>query len=157
MGRMKTYKFKAKIIAGGGGGAGVEFPYDMDKEFGTKGNVPVQATFDGVPYRGSLMNCGMPRHTLGVLKSIRAKIGKGPGDTVEVVVTKDGEARTVEIPGAFKALLKTEGLLAAFEKLSYTHRKEYVCWIEEAKKEETRQNRMAKAVAMVRNKVKTPG
>ncbi len=156
---MKKYKFKAQIQEArvGSGGAGVEFPFDVEAEFGTRGNVPVQATLNGVPYRGSLMNCGMERHTLGVLKSVRAKIDKGPGDTIDVVVWKDEEARTVEIPAFFKKLLKSEGLLAGFEKLSFTHRKEYVRWIEEAKKEETRQNRVAKAIAMLRGGVKTPG
>ena len=156
---MKQYKFKARIQEGsvGSGGAGVEFPYDLEAEFGTRGNVPVRATLDGEPYRGSLMNCGLARHTLGVLKSVRAKIGKGPGDTIDVVVWKDGEVRTVEIPPAFKTLLKKEGLLAGFEKLSYTHRKEYVRWIEEAKKEETRERRIAKAIAMLGKGVKTPG
>jgi uncharacterized protein YdeI (YjbR/CyaY-like superfamily) len=48
-------------------------------------------------------------------------------------------------------------LLAGFEKLSYNHRKEYVRWITEAKKEETRQSRIAKAVAMLQKGVKTPG
>ncbi len=154
---MKKYKFKAKIIAGMGGGAGVLFPYDVEKEFGTRGSVPVQATLDKVAYRGSLMNCGMPHHTLGVLKGVREQTGKGPGDTIDVVVWKDESERTVAIPATFKALMKKEGLLAGFEKLSYTHRKEYVRWIEEAKKEETRQNRMVKAVAMLKKGVKTPG
>ena len=62
---MKKYKFKAKINAGDGGGAYVLFPYDTAKEFGTKGKVPVKATFDGVAYAGSLMNYGHPLHTLG--------------------------------------------------------------------------------------------
>jgi hypothetical protein len=154
---MKKYKFKAKIIPGMGGGAGVVFPYDVEKEFGVKGNVPVQATLDKVSYRGSLMNCGMPNHTLGVLKGIREQIGKGPGDTIDVVVWKDEEVRTVEIPAQFKALLIKEGLLAGFENLSYTHRKEYCRWITEAKKEETRVARSAKAVEMLRKGVKTPG
>lgn len=153
----KKYKFKAKIIAGMGGGAGVLFPYDVEKEFGVKGNVRVQATLDKVSYRGSLMNCGMPSHTLGVLKGVREQIGKGPGDTIEVVVWKDEEVRMVEIPADFKALLKKEGLLVGFQKLSYTHRKEYCRWIAEAKKEETRVARSAKAVDMLRNGVKTPG
>jgi uncharacterized protein YdeI (YjbR/CyaY-like superfamily) len=39
---------------------------------------------------------------------------------------------------------------AAFEKLSYTHKREYVMWIEEAKKEETRQRRIAKAIEMLK-------
>jgi hypothetical protein len=42
---MKKYKFKAKIAAGDGGGAFVLFPYDTEKEFATKGKVPVKATF----------------------------------------------------------------------------------------------------------------
>jgi hypothetical protein len=154
---MKKYKFKAKIDASWGGGAGVLFPYDVEKEFGTRGSVPVQATLDGVAYRGSLMNCGMGSHSLGVLKGVRAEIGKGPGDTIDVVVWKDEATRTVEVPAEFARRLKREGLLAGFEKLSYTHRKEYCRWITEAKKEETRVARLEKAVTMLRNGVKTPG
>jgi Domain of unknown function (DUF1905) len=45
----KKYKFKATIKAGEGGGAYALFPYDTVKEFATKGRVPVEATFDGVP------------------------------------------------------------------------------------------------------------
>jgi hypothetical protein len=154
---MKQYKFEARIIAAMGGGAGVLFPYDTMKEFGTQGTVPVKATIDGEAYTGSLMNCGMPSHTLGVLKGIREKIGKGPGETVCVVIERDETVRTIETPPDLKKLLKKEGLLAGFEKLSYTHRKEYARWIEEAKKEETRQRRMEKSVAMLKAGVKTPG
>lgn len=156
---MKKYKFKARIqeASVGTGGAFVLFPYDVEKEFGTKGRVAVRATLDGAPYAGSLIKYGQPQHMLCVLKSIRELIGKQPGDTIDVVVSKDEGERTVEIPAPFKSQLKKEGLLAGFEKLSYTHRKEYVRWIEEAKKEETRRNRMAKAVAMLRKGVKTPG
>jgi hypothetical protein len=154
---MKKYKFTAEIIAVMGGGAGVLFPYDVEKEFGTRGSVPVQATFNGVAYRGSLMNCGMANHALGVLKSVREQMGKGPGDAIDVVVWKDEAARTVEIPAEFAKRLRKEGLLAGFEKLSYTHRKEYCRWITEAKKEETRLARTEKAVAMLKRGVKTPG
>ena len=65
--------------------------------------------------------------------------------------------RTVEVPPELQKLLKKEGLLPFFERLSYTHRKEYCRWITEAKKEETRQSRLAKAVTMLRDGVKTPG
>jgi hypothetical protein len=155
---MKKYKFKAPIErpVGATGGACVFFPYDVQEEFGTKGRVPVKVTFNGVPYTGSMIKYGAPQHMLPVLKGIREQIGKGPGDTIEVVVWKDEEERVVAIPVLFKALLKKEGLLAGFEKLSYTHRKEYVRWIEEAKREETRQNRMVKAIAMLKKGVKTP-
>jgi len=154
---MKRYKFKAKIQPGDGGGAYVFFPYDAEKEFGTKGQVPVQATFDGVPYRGSLFKYGKPQHMLGVLKAIRDKLGKAPGDTVDVELWRDEEDRTVEISPEFQKLLKKEGLLPVFEKLSYTHRKEYCRWITEAKKEETRLRRLEKAIEMLKNGVKTPG
>ena len=153
---MKKYKFKAQIEPGLGGGAGVMFPYDVEQEFGARGNVPVKATFDGVPYTGSLMKCGSAGHMLGILKAIREQIGKGPGAVVEVVVWKDDEARTVEVPAEFQKRLKQEGLLAVFEKLSYTHKKEYCRWIAEAKKEETRLNRSEKASAMLKKGVKTP-
>jgi hypothetical protein len=154
---MKKYKFKAKIEAGDGGGAYVLFPYDTAKEFATKGKVPVKATFDGVPYTGSLIKYGHPLHTLGILKAIREQTGKDPGDTIEVVVWKDEEIRTLEVPAQFKSLMKKEGLLPVFEKLSYTHRKEYCRWITEAKKEETRVKRLQKAIAMLKKGVSTPG
>jgi hypothetical protein len=154
---MKKYKFKATIQPGMGGGAGVVFPYDVEKEFDTKANVPVKSTLDGVPYTGSLMNCGAAGHTLGVLKGIREQIGKGPRDTIEVVVWKNEAERIVAVPPEFAKLIKKQGVLPFFDTLSYTNRKEYCRWITEAKREETRQVRLAKSIEMLRNSVKTPG
>ena len=153
---MKRYKFKAKIEAGVGGGAFVFFPYDVEKEFATNRKVAVKATLGGVPYAGSLTACGGPHHMLGVLKAIREKTGKGVGDVIEVEVWKDDAERTVEVPAKFEELMKREGLLPFFEGLSYTHRKEYCRWIAEAKKEETQLRRLAKAVEMLREGVRTP-
>jgi hypothetical protein len=154
---MKTYKFNAKIEAGDGGGAYVLFPYDIEKEFATKGKVPVKATFNGVPCTGSLIKYGNPLRMLGILKTIRAQIGKGPGDTIEVVVWKDEGVRTVEVPAQFENLMRKKGLLPIFEKLSYTHRKEYCRWITGAKKKETRLRRLEKAIEMLKKRVSTPG
>ena len=133
------------------------FPYNTEKEFATRGKVPVKATFNGVPYTGSLMKYRNPLHLLGLPKAIREQTGKGPGDTVEVVVWKDEEVRTVEVPAQFENLMKKEGLLPVFKKLSYTHRKEYCRWITEAKREETRSNRLEKAIEMLKRGVRTPG
>jgi hypothetical protein len=127
------------------------------KEFGTKGHVPIKATFNGVPYTGSLVKYRNPLHMLGVSKTIREQIGKGPGDTIEVIVWRDEEVRTVEVPAQFENLLKKEGLLPVFEKLSYTHRKEYCRWITDAKKEETRLKRLGKAIEMLKKGISTPG
>ena len=90
----KTYKYDAVIQSStvGKGGAYVAFPYDIRAEFG-KGRVKVCATFDGEPYDGSVVNMGVKNddgsvcYVIGVLKSIRAKIGKQPGDTVQVTIT----------------------------------------------------------------------
>lgn len=155
---VKKYAFKAKLEDAGVGGHGyVFFPFDTKAEFGTRGIVPVRATFDGVAYRGSLVKYGNPQHMLPVLKDVRAKLGKNAGDSIDVVLWKDEEERTVEVPPEFARLMKKEGVLAAFEKLSYTHRKEYVRWITEAKKEETRAARQAKSIQMLKKGVKTPG
>jgi len=154
---MKKSKFTAKIEAGDGGGAFVFFPYDVEEEFGTKGKVAVQATFNGVASTGSLMKYGYSQHMLGLPKGIRERLGKGLGDTIEVVVWKDAEERTVEIPAEFEQAMKQAKLLSFFERLSFTHRKEYCRWISEAKKEETRTKRLAKAIEMLGAGVKTPG
>ena len=66
-------------------GAYIEIPFDVKEVFG-KGRVPVHATFDGEPYDGSLVRMGTPGHILGIRKDIRAKIGKQPGDTVQVTL-----------------------------------------------------------------------
>jgi uncharacterized protein DUF1905/bacteriocin resistance YdeI/OmpD-like protein len=154
---MKKYKFKAKIQPGDSGGAYVFFPYDTNKEFAVRGRVPVRATFDGVPYMGSLIKYGFPQHILPVLKAIREQMGKNHGDTIDVVVWKDEKERALEVPAQFEKLMEKEGLLPFFESLSYTHRKEYCRWISEAKKEETKSRRLQKAVEMLKNKIKTPG
>ena len=89
----KIYEYDAVIKSSdvGKGGAYVEFPYDIRKEFG-KGRVKVHATFDGEPYDGSIVNMGVKNpdgsicYILGILKDIRKKIGKQPGDSVRVTV-----------------------------------------------------------------------
>ena len=75
------------------GGAYVSFPWDIREEFG-KGRVKVHAMFDGIPYDGSIVNMGLKHpdgsvcYILGVLKAIRAALGKGEGDTIHVIITE---------------------------------------------------------------------
>ena len=91
----KTYAYDAIIQASeiGKGGAYVVFPYDIRVEFG-EGRVKVHATFDGVPYDGSIVNMGVKNadgsvcYIIGIIKEIRSKTGKQPGDTVRVTVRK---------------------------------------------------------------------
>lgn len=73
------------------GGAYVAFPWDIRAEFG-KGRVKVHASFDGVPYDGSVVNMGIKNpdgsvcYIIGVTKAIRAALGKCDGDTIRVVI-----------------------------------------------------------------------
>lgn len=69
-------------------GAYIEFPYDVRQEFG-KGRVKVLATFDGHPYRGSLVRMGTDCHIIGIRKDIRKAIGKQPGDSISVTIRED--------------------------------------------------------------------
>ena len=153
---MKKYQFTATIQRGDGGGAYVLFPYDVETEFGTKGKVPVRATFNGVPYRGSLVKYGNPQHMLGVLKSIRDETGAGLGDSIEVELWKDEETRVVEVPPVFESAMKKAGVLPFFKSLSYTHQKEYCRWIGDAKRDETRARRAEQAIEMLRSRTKAP-
>ncbi len=142
----KAVKFKAELRDAGGGGVYVLFPYSTEEMFGVKGRVPIRATIDSEPYQGSLIKYGTPQHMLLVLKSIRAKIGKDIGDMVDIAVWHDTEERKVDVPKDFAKALKESKLKAAFDKMSYSHQREWVLWIEDAKKEETRMNRIVKAI-----------
>lgn len=148
----KAVKFTAELRDAGGGGVYVFFPYNTEEVFGVKGRVPIKATIDGEPYQGSLVKYGTPQHMLLVLKSIREKIGKDIGDTVQVTIEHDVAKRTVEVPEDFVKALKESKLKTAFDKMSYSHQREYVKWIEEAKKEETRFNRIVKAIEKIAEK-----
>src|ERR1043165_7023147 len=142
--------FTALIQNAGGGGAFVEVPFDVEEKFGSK-KPKGKALIGGVPYRGLLVRMGGPNHMLIILKGIREQIGKTFGDEVTVTVEPDTEPRLIEIPkDLMKELKKDKEVKAFFDKLSYTHQKEYVRWVEEAKKAETRQNRIVKTVEMLK-------
>jgi len=74
-------------------GAYIAVPFDIRAVFG-KGRVPVHATFDGQPYDGSIVNMGVKNadgtvcYIIGIRKDIRAKIGKQPGDTIDVTINE---------------------------------------------------------------------
>lgn len=146
----KKQTFTAVIQNAGGGGAFVEIPFDVEKELGSK-RPKIRATIEGVPYRGILARMGGEHHILIVLKGIREQIGKTFGDEIKITVELDTEPRLVEIPKDLaRELKKDKQAKAFFDKLSYTHRKEYVTWINDAKKEETRQNRVVKTIEMLK-------
>lgn len=146
----KKQTFTATIQNAGAGGAFVEVPFDVEATFGSK-RPKVKAMIEGVPYRGILTRMGTDCHILGVRKEIREQVNKTFGDEVTITVEPDSELRVVEVPAELKKAFKTEKEAKAFfDKLSYTHQREYITWINEAKREETRQNRIAKTIEILK-------
>lgn len=128
----------------------LDIPFSLAEAFGSKGQVRLKGTINGYPFRSSAMPHGDGTHYLVVNRAIRDAIGTGPGDRVLVVMEPDTGERTLTIPEDLqRALAQDETARAAFEALSYSHKKEYVEWIEGAKKEETRQRRIAQALEML--------
>jgi len=152
----QKHTFKAIIQNAGGGGAFVEVPFDAEKVFGSK-KPRVKAMIEGVLYRGLLVRMGGPNHMLIVLKGIREQIGRTFGDEVKVTVEPDLEERVIHIPKDLMMELKRDREAKTFfDKLSYTHKKEYVNWINEARKDETRRNRITKTIVMLKKGGKSP-
>jgi hypothetical protein len=152
-------EFDGVIIASdtGNGGAWVEVPFSVPEVYGTKGQVKVKATIDGHPYRGSIANMGAGYHCLGILKDIRKAIGKQPGDMVHITLERDSEERVIEVPDDLaKAFASNPDAKAMFDSFAYTPRKEYVRWITEAKKAETRAARVGKAIELLKQGRKEP-
>ena len=135
--------FRAPVRSSGrGGGHLVEVPPDVVEALGGTGRIPVTATFDGVPYRGSIVRMGNGA-VLGVLKAIMAEAGISDGDTVTVVVRNDDAPREIEVPDDLaEALARNGAARAAFEALSFSHRREYVDAINQAQRPETRVRRI---------------
>jgi hypothetical protein len=150
-------RFQAQLTGRGPGGAWtyLPIPFSVPEVFGRKGQIPVRATINGFTFRNSLM----PRagvHILGVGKDILEAAGAATGDTVQVELALDEAPRTVAVPADMEAALgKAAGPAKAFAALSNSHKKEYVDWIESAKKPETRIRRIEKALAML-SEGKTP-
>jgi len=132
----------------GGGGTLIPVPKDVAASLGLKGMPKVRATIAGIPYRGSLMPMGDGTYCLGVLKSIQAQAGVGQGDSIAIELELDTAPRTVTVPQDMqKELAHDRNAAAAWEALSFTDRKEIARSLEEAKKPETRERRLAAALA----------
>lgn len=81
-------------------------------------------------------------------KEHRDASGIAPGDSIEVTVELDMQPRTVDVPDDLATALATKsGAREAFDKLSYSARKEHVRQVESAKTQETRERRLASIVA----------
>jgi hypothetical protein len=111
---------------------------------------PVVATINGYTWRTSVVRMG-GEFLLGLNREVREGASVEAGDEVDLRLELDTKPREVEVPPALAGALAADGeALAAFEKLSYTHRKEYARWVAEAKRDETRERRVAKTIEQLR-------
>ena len=110
---------------------------------------PVKVSFGG----GDPVDLRLARmggeNLIGLSKAVRVAAGVEAGDTVAVEVAHDAAPRTVEVPDDLAAAMAEAGVTDKYEGLAPSHRKEYVRWITEAKKPETRAKRITEAVAMI--------
>ena len=111
---------------------------------------PVVATVNGYTWRTTVTRM-RGEFLLGLNRAVRQEAGVEAGDTVEVKLELDTAPREAEVPEALaNALAEDSEARAAFDRLAYTRRKEYARWINEAKRDETRQRRVAQALEMLR-------
>src|SRR6266498_296974 len=114
---MAEVTFRAPVRPSGRGGGGhlVDVPPEAVEALGGKGRIPVTATFDGIPYRGSIVRMG-DGAMLGVQKAIMAEAGVSAGDTLTVVVRNDDAPREVSVPDDLaEALAQNDTARAAFQ------------------------------------------
>jgi len=111
---------------------------------------PVVAIVNGYTWRTTVTRMG-GEFLLGLNREVREGAGVDSGDEVHVVLALDVEPREVEVPEALAAALRSDKKAkATFDRLAFTHRKEYARWIADAKRDETRDRRVQQAIEMIK-------
>jgi Bacteriocin-protection, YdeI or OmpD-Associated/Domain of unknown function (DUF1905) len=142
-------RFRATLQVEGRTATYFEVPLDVPEVFG-RARAPVRVTINGHTYRSTVAVYG-DRYYLPLNRQNREAAGVSAGETVLVELEPDRAPRRVKVPEGFRAALEADPeARAAFDRLSYSHQKEYVDWIVEAKREDTRLRRIAKALELLR-------
>jgi bifunctional DNA-binding transcriptional regulator/antitoxin component of YhaV-PrlF toxin-antitoxin module len=123
----------------------IRIPFDVEKVFGAK-RVPVKISVNGADYRSTIFRMG-GKYLLGLPKRFREAGGIGAGEMIAVEIERDTEIRVIIPPKDLaEALAENNQAKEVWENLSYTHRREYVTAIEDAKRAETRERRVRKTI-----------
>jgi hypothetical protein len=142
---VKTYKAR---IEQDGAMCAIPVPFDPKAVFGTM-RAPVAVTLNGYTYRSTIACMGGPPF-IPFRKSHREAAGVEGGALVTIRLALDQAPRTVDVPADLASALKrVAGGREGWKALSFTHQREHVEAIEDAKKPETRARRVERAVAMV--------
>jgi hypothetical protein len=123
-------------------------PFDVPEVFGSRARVPVRGTINGFAFRSSVFPVGDGTHYMVANRAMREGGNLKGGDTASVTLERDDEPRTITPPADFARALKADDeARAAWDKAVYSHKKEFVLAIEDAKRPETRERRIRKALA----------
>jgi hypothetical protein len=143
-------KFATILQQTGRNTTGFEIPADVVEALGAGKRPPVNVTLNGTySYRNTIAPMG-GSFWIGVSAEHRAKSGLQGGEPIEVELTIDTAPREVIVPDDLAAALsRDKAASAAFEKLSYSHKRQHVLAIEAAKAPETRARRVAKTIDML--------
>jgi hypothetical protein len=146
-------KFKTMLQKTGGNTTGFEIPDDVVEGMGGGKRPPVVVTLNGTySYRNTIAPMG-GSFWIGVSAEHRAKSGLQGGEPIEVELTLDTAPREVVVPEDLAAALsRSKAAKAAFDKLSYSHKRQRVLAIEGAKAAETRARRITKTIEMLKSK-----
>jgi hypothetical protein len=124
------------------GGVFLFVPFSVPEVFGQRGQVHVRGTLDGFPFRLPLTLDEDGHHILTVNKQLRNTIGKTWGLPVHVTMTPDTDEPGFVVPEDLARALERAGLRPKFDQMAYPYRREYVQWVERAKKPEARLRRI---------------
>ena len=146
-------RFESTVELGGKTATGIPIPDEVIEALGSGKRPPVVITVNGHTYRTTAVRMG-GRFLVPLSAENREAAGVAAGEDITVDLEADTAPREVTLPDDLAAAMDDEAR-AAYDGLSYTHRKEWVRWVEEAKKPETRTTRIEKTVTGLREGKKT--
>ena len=146
-------RFESTVELGGKTATGIPIPDEVIATLGESRRPPVTITINGYTYRTTAVRMG-GRFLVPLAAENREAAGVHAGDSIVVDIEPDTAPREVTLPADLEAAMD-DAARTTYDGLSYTHRKEWVRWVEEAKKPETRATRIEKTVAGLREGRKT--
>ena len=144
-------KFRAKIELDGKTATGIRVPPEVLATLGPGKRPAVRVTIAGHTYRSTVGTMGGVSK-IPISSENRKSAGVAAGDEVDVDLELDTEAREVTLPPDFaEALGRDTDARRFFDSLSLSRKREFVSWIEQAKKADTRQQRIEKSVSRLQD------
>jgi hypothetical protein len=146
-------EFRSSVVLGGRTATGIQVPDDVVEALGAGKRPPVVVTVGGHTYRTTVAPMG-GAYWIPLAAEHREAAGVRAGEEVTVSLEGDPAPREVALPDDLAAAMDDQAR-SAFDRLAVSHRKEWVRWVEEAKKAETRTARITKTVESLKAGRKT--